>query len=89
VVALTATLGRVKLYVEADNALIDRWRAEVANVYVHVTTRERPATRLTLRQRARLARLALLMLPDLRPVLQRGNLQHPLMVHDARLEIAT
>lgn len=93
VVPLAATLkqSELKLDVEAAHARIGRWLAEVANVRVHATTRERPAARLTLEQ------AALLPLPTSTPgpspsklsrVLPRESLQHPLAAYDALLEVA-
>jgi len=95
VVPLAATLEQsgLKLDVEATNAHIGRWLAEVANVRVHATTRERPAARLAIEQPA------LLPLPTstsasapatskLSRVLPRESLQHPLAVYDALLEVA-
>ena len=54
VVPLAATLNQsgLKLDVEAANARIGRWLAEVANVRVHASTRERPAARLSVEQAA-------------------------------------
>jgi transposase len=93
VVPVAATLKQsgLTLDVEAANARIGRWLAEVANVRVHATTRERPATRLAAEQ------AALLPLPTpksahvpaaarSRRVLPRESLQHPLAVYDALLE---
>ncbi len=95
VVPLATTLKQagLKLDVDAANARIGRWLAEVANVRVHATTHERPAARLGTEQ------VALLPLPTptsmpmpvvskLRRVLPRESLQHPLAVYDALLEVA-
>ncbi|CCF97529.1 transposase (fragment) [Ralstonia solanacearum K60] len=54
VVPLVATLKQsgLKLDVDAANARIGRWLAEVANVRVHATTLEQPAARLAAEQAA-------------------------------------
>jgi transposase len=95
VVPLAATLKQsgLKLDVEAANARIGRWLAEVANVRVHATTRERPAARLALEQEALLPLPTPTSAPGpapskLRRVLPRESLQHPLAVYDALLEVA-
>lgn len=95
VVPLAATLKQsgLKLDVEAANGHIGRWLAEVANVRVHATTKEKPSVRLPLEQ------AALLPLPvstsitapvptRLKRVLPSESLQHPLSVYDALLEVA-
>ncbi|MEX3640372.1 IS21 family transposase, partial [Paraburkholderia sp. BR14320] len=69
------------------------WLAEVANVRVHATTRERPAAMLALEQVALLPLPAPASMPKpapsrLRRVLPRESLQHPLAVYDALLEVA-
>ncbi|QOK83705.1 IS21 family transposase [Ralstonia solanacearum] len=95
VVPLAATLKQagLKLDVEAANARIGRWLAEVANVRVHATTHERPAARLGVEQAALLPLPAPTSAPmpvvsKLRRVLPRESLQHPLAVYDALLEVA-
>jgi transposase len=94
VVPLAATLKQsgLTLDVEAANARIGQWLAQVANVRVHATTRERPATRLAVERQALLPLPALKStLPALtkpRRVLPRESLQHPLAVYDALLEVS-
>lgn len=94
-VPLAATLKQSgpRLDVEAANARIGRWLAEVANVRVHATTRERPAARLALEQEALLPLPTPVSAPGPAPsklhrVLPRESLQHPLAVYDALLEVA-
>lgn len=95
VVPLAATLKQssLKLDVDAANSHIGRWLAEVANVRVHATTKEKPSERLPIEQ------AALLPLPSstsaqapaparLKRVLPSESLQHPLSVYDALLEVA-
>jgi transposase len=94
-VPLAATLkaAGLKLDVAAANAHIGRWLAEVANVRIHATTRERPDQRLALE------RTALMPLPRMAPprmeamtTLRRPtpieSLQHPLSVYQALLQQA-
>lgn len=95
VVPLAATFKQsgLRLDVEAANAHIGRWLAEVANVRVHATTRERPAARLAVEQAALLPLPALKSAPmpaasRQRRVLPRESLQHPLAMYDALLEVA-
>jgi transposase len=91
VVPLAATLksSGLKLDVDAANAHIGRWLAEVANTRRHATTGERPAVLLAAEQTALLplpAQAPALTVPDNRRVLPRESLQHPLAVYDALLE---
>ncbi|ARU23574.1 hypothetical protein RSSE_c3190 [Ralstonia solanacearum] len=95
VVPLAATLKQagLKLDVEAANARIGRWLAEVANVRVHATTQERPAARLPAEQAALLplptpTSMPMPVVSKLHRVLPRESLQHPLAVYDALLEAA-
>jgi hypothetical protein len=95
VVPLAATLKQsgLKLDVDAANARIGQWLSQVANVRLHATTRERPATRLAVEQAALLSlptpQSSLLpAAPKLHRVLPRESLQHPLAVYDALLEAA-
>jgi transposase len=93
VVPLAATLrsSGLKLDVDAANAHIGRWLAEVANTRRHATTGERPAVLLAAEQTALLplpAQAPALTVPDNRRVLPRESLQHPLAVYDALLEVA-
>lgn len=93
VVPLAATLrsSGLRLDVEAANAHIGRWLAEVANLRRHATTGERPAVLLAAEQSALLplpARTPTLAVPDNRRVLPRESLQHPLAVYDALLEVS-
>lgn len=90
-VPLAASLkqGGLVLDVDAANAHIGRWLAEVANARIHGTTAERPDHRLTLE------RTALLPLPSLNRltppaprtarVVPFESLQHPLAIYDALL----
>jgi hypothetical protein len=81
----------LKLDVDAANAHIGRWLAEVANTRRHATTGERPAVLLAAEQTALLplpAQAPALTVPDNRRVLPRESLQHPLAVYDALLEVA-
>jgi transposase len=93
VVPLAATLKQsgLKLDVQAANAHIGRWLAEVANVRVHATTGERPAVRLAAEQAVLLplpTQAPVLSAPDNRRALPCESLQHPLAVYDALLEDA-
>ncbi len=95
VVPLAATLKQsgLKLDVEAANGHIGRWLAEVANVRVHATTKEKPSVRLPLEQAALLplpvsASITAPVPTRLKRVLPSESLQHPLSVYDALLEVA-
>lgn len=92
-VPLAATLRQtgLRLDVEAANAHVGRWLAEVANTRLHGTTGERPDRRMALE------RHALLPLPEagrtIAPVSPKHSqpipvesLQHPLSVYNALLE---
>lgn len=95
VVPLAATLKQSGLHldVEAANAHIGKWLAEVANDRIHATTGERPVARLAQERDALLPlpSLAATPLPALsRPgrVLPYDSFQHPLTVYDALLGMA-
>ncbi|CAD6562526.1 hypothetical protein LMG28727_07764 [Paraburkholderia kirstenboschensis] len=85
---LAATLrsSGLRLDVEAANAHIGRWLAEVANTRRHATTGERPAVRLAAEQAALLplpAQAPALAVPDNRRVLPLGSWRRPFETRSA------